>query len=624
MKKTLLLLLGAATSIAFFTSCEDVPEPYNIPTENGGNNTPTADYILNQTFTSSLGDFQSQSESGSLAWTANSRYGAIITGYDDWDGSGTKSNKPGVTYLISPEIDLSETDSAYVSIDQAINYAKTTLADDHHLLIRLGEASSWTELPMSLDGLGTSFTYVSQNIQLPDEYIGNKIQLALKHIAHDTYSSTWEVKSLKVAKGQAPVIGGGDTPVIEGVGSGTKEDPYDVPTTIKLIAAGPPSTKIYTKGIVSKIDEISEQFGNATYYISNDGSETDQLEVYRGLGLGGEKFKADGLKVGDEVIVCGVVVYYNNKTMEFTQGSELYSLNGVTAGGDEPAGEAKGTGTLEDPLNSVAANNIANALASGAKTDQAYYIKGKVVSVKEQFSAQYGNASFYISDDGTSTDQFYIFRALYLGNQKWVSGNAQLKAGDEVVVYAKLTNYMGNTPETVQGDCYVYSINGKTEDDGSGQQPEPEPEPGNTTTLADFTNGDFESWENGKPTNWESSSSKSTLSQSTTAHGGQYSCQVEYGSQNQRLAYKDLTLEPGTYTVSAYVRAANKTAVARIGYHANAFTYGPNTDVTTEWQQLTYTFELSSSTSVSLLLMNSASGADKDAILVDDYTITKN
>lgn len=631
MKKYLKLLLCAAVGISAFTACEDVPEPYNIPTASNTPTVPTAEYIINQTFTSSLGDFKSQSESGSLSWTNSSKYGAIITGYDDFDGDGNKENKPGVTYLISPEVDLSEVDSAYVVIEQAINYAKETLATDHYMLIRVGEGE-WKELPMSLEGLGTSFTYATQNIQIPQEYMGQKIQLALKHVAHDSYSSTWEVKSLKVAKGQAPAAGG-ETPVEGLVGSGTKDDPYDVPSTIKLIAAGPPSTKIYTKGIVSKINEIDTgNFGNATYYISNDGSTTDQLEVYRGYGLGGAKFKSENdLKVGDEVIVYGVVVYYNNKTMEFTQGSEIYSLNGETAGGgSEPSGDAKGSGskddpfnvvaaiagsgnawvkayivgwiegqkleegahfngsstvasnlliadspdetnvancmpvqlpggsdartalnlmdnpgnykkevmlygslekyfgvqgiksvsdfvidgsspepqpepgapsgsgTLADPYNSLAANDLATALAAGAQSDKAYFIKGKIVRIKEQFGTQYGNATFFISDDGTKAGEFQVFRAYYLGNKKWVEGNAELKEGDDVIVYAKLTNYQGNTPETVQGKegqdhGYLYSLNGVTEaGDEPGDDPGDNPgdNPGDDNKISPTRSGD--------------------------------------------------------------------------------------------------------------------------------------
>ena len=289
---------------------------------------------------------------------------------------------------------------------------------------------------MSYDGLGESFTFVTQEIQIPLIFIGKKILLALKHTAHESYSSTWEVKSLKVAKGIATNIQNEDSPTIELVGSGTKDNPYDVLSTIKLIAADPPSTKIYTKGIVSQVEEIAEVYGNATYYISNDGTTTDQLQVYLGYGLGGAKFKTNDLKVGDEVIVYGDVNYYNNRTMMFTPGSELYYLNGEYAASEgESSGNAKGSGTLEDPFNSVAANAIGSALAEGAKSEQAYYIKGKVVSIKYAYNAQFGNAEFYISDDGTTTDQFYVFRALYLGNEKWKEGNTQIKVGDEVIIY---------------------------------------------------------------------------------------------------------------------------------------------------------------------------------------------
>ena len=387
MKKYWKLLLMAA-GIGIFTACEDVPEPYNIPTEGNTPSLPTADYIINQTFTSSLGDFKSQATSGSLAWTSDTRYGAIITGYQDFDGDGNKENKPGETYLISPEIDLSEADSAYVVIEQAINYAKSTLADDHHLLARVGEGE-WKELPMNLDGLGTSFTYLTQNIQLPQEYMGKKIQLALKHIAHNDYSSTWEVKSLKVAKGQAPVAEAGETPVIEGVGSGTKDDPYDVPTTIKLIAAGPPTDKIYTKGIVCEVNASSfkDQYRSLTYFISNDGTKTDKLEVYNGYGLGGAKFNsAEDLKVGDEVIVYGQVINYNG-TPEYTTGSQLYFLNGEYSSSG-PSGDAKGSGTKEDPF------NVAAAISGSGNAWVKAYIVGWIEGQKLEEGAHFnGNSS---------------------------------------------------------------------------------------------------------------------------------------------------------------------------------------------------------------------------------------
>ena len=67
------------------------------------------------------------------------------------------------------------------------------------------------------------------------------------------------------------------------------------------------------KGIVCKIDEISAQYGNATYYLSDDGSFTagSWLEVYRGLWLNGAAITTgDEFSVGDELTIEGSLMNY--------------------------------------------------------------------------------------------------------------------------------------------------------------------------------------------------------------------------------------------------------------------------------------------------------------------------
>lgn len=145
---------------------------------------------------------------------------------------------------------------------------------------------------------------------------------------------------------------------------------------------------------------------------------------------------------------------------------EPYTLPTQPDAGGTTEGEPKGTGTAADPFNSIAAINYCKTLEAGVESDKEVYIKGKVVSIKEQFSTSFGNGSFYIADDATS-EKFYIFRSLYLGNKKWTASDPELKEGDEVVVCAKVMNYMGNTPETVANKTYLVSLNGKTAD-GSG------------------------------------------------------------------------------------------------------------------------------------------------------------
>lgn len=285
---------------------------------------------------------------------------------------------------------------------------------------------------------------------------------------------------------------GGETTTEVAEGNGTVDSPYNplaVVQYIKSLEAGVNSSDyVYIKGIVSSTKEISAQFGNASFYISADGTTTGtQFYVYRVKGLGNKNIASDDeVKVGDEVIICAKVVNYGGNTPETVQGEGyIYSLNGKTEGGTTPStGQATGDGSKENPFNSVAANQMASKLASGAKTDKQYYIKGKVVSVKEAFSAQFGNASFYISDDGKEDNKFYVFRTLYLNNEKWTEGKTNVAVGDEVVVCGSLINYMGNTPETVQGETYLVSL----KSNGGGTETPDTPEVGEGLTL-DTTNG---------------------------------------------------------------------------------------------------------------------------------------
>ena len=113
----------------------------------------------------------------------------------------------------------------------------------------------------------------------------------------------------------------------------TPETAYTVAKANDLITAGQGlETEVYVIGTITKIQEVSTSYGNATYWIG-DGTEysANDLEIYRGYYLEGENFTAeDQIKVGDKVIVYGNLVDYKG-TKEMT-GSSIYSLNGVTTG----------------------------------------------------------------------------------------------------------------------------------------------------------------------------------------------------------------------------------------------------------------------------------------------------
>ena len=270
---------------------------------------------------------------------------------------------------------------------------------------------------------------------------------------------------------------------LEGTGAGTLLDPFDCIAAINYATAlgtDVESTEdVYIKGkVVSITEEYTTDYGNASFDISNDGESKNTFKVWRALYLGNKKYTSDKtqIKVGDEVIICGKVINYYGNTPETVQGKAyLYSLNGVTEeGGSEgdnegDFGEQKGSGNVDDPYNCAAALAFTSALGKDEKSEKEIYIKGIVSNIKYEYDTNYGNGTFSISDDGTSKNEFLVWRALYLGNVKYTAGQEQPHVGDEVIICGKVVNYYGNTPETVQGEAYLYSL--KCNYTGGGDEP---------------------------------------------------------------------------------------------------------------------------------------------------------
>lgn len=268
-------------------------------------------------------------------------------------------------------------------------------------------------------------------------------------------------------------------PIGDPEGTGAQEDPYNVAaalTRVNAMADGEMTEEIYVKGVISTISEVSVQNGNATYYISDDGTTAHELQVYRGRYLGGAKFTEEGqIKVGDEVIVKGKCKNFKGNTPEFDTGSEIYMLNGVMAE-VVPMDDPKGTGVQNDPYNVAAALNLINPMPDGQMTDE-IYVEG-IVSTIQEVSVQNGNATYFISDNGSPNNELEIYRGKYLGGKAFTSED-QLKVGDKVIVKGKCKNFKGNTPEFDTGSI-IYMINGEVavekpmaDPTGTGTQTDP-------------------------------------------------------------------------------------------------------------------------------------------------------
>lgn len=281
-----------------------------------------------------------------------------------------------------------------------------------------------------------------------------------------------------------PGGGGQDGDYAAAAGSGTLADPYNATAILKLttaLASGAESPEqYYFKGkIVSITEEFSTQYGNATFYISDDGTSTNQFYVFQALYLGNKKYSSGtNIKVGDEVVICGKVTNFKGNTPETVKGSAyVHSINGETGGGDQPAGEAKGTGTKDDPFNVAGAIAKCQQIGSNPSTEK-YYVKG-TAQKDATADASYNNITFDIADtDGGA--KFTCYQVAGTDGKPLPSGFA-IKKGDEVVVYGPIYNYKGNTPETDgKSAAYLVTVNGKATGDGGGDTPQPT----NTSTFA--------------------------------------------------------------------------------------------------------------------------------------------
>lgn len=444
MKKLIYSFFILSMAMLTFSSCEDVPDPFGIPTESNDNKEPVE---INAKGAGTLNDPYNPAGAAAavkdLTWTSN----------DVYETTGEVYVKGKISRIA---------DKGTFTEGGTYGNASFYISEDGS---EVGEFYCFRVLYLG----NKKFESGNTDIKVGDEVIVCGQLMNYRNNTPETVAGKAYLYSLNGSGG-----GGGTPSAGTPSGSGTQADPWNAVAAnnyINGLAADKNTDKeFYIKGKIAKVannGEFSSQYGNASFYISDDGKDENTFYVFRTLYLGNKKW-TDGdtqIKAGDEVIICGKLVNYKGNTPETVQNeSYIYSLNGKTAGGETPppsGGEAKGSGTEADPWNAVAANNFVSGLTADTNTDKDYYIKGKIAKIGNNglFGSQYGNASFYISDDGKDENTFYVFRTLYLGNRKWVDGDTQIKVGDEVLICGKLVNYKGNTPETVQNESYIVSLN---------------------------------------------------------------------------------------------------------------------------------------------------------------------
>ena len=141
----------------------------------------------------------------------------------------------------------------------------------------------------------------------------------------------------------------------------TKETAYSVADAYDIIDKLTTAEGVFISGIISQVDSYNSTYKSITYWISADGTTTNQLQAYSGKGLESADFaEVTDLTVGDQVIVCGNLKKYSG-TYEFDKNNYLASHTPTTK---DPAGlvyatteytanvgEAFATPTLTNPNN---------------------------------------------------------------------------------------------------------------------------------------------------------------------------------------------------------------------------------------------------------------------------------
>lgn len=482
MKKFLKSLTFAFVSIMALNSCEDVPSPYIVPEKpSAGNGIGYTSASLNSGWTSAAVNGLDN------PWSQGSSY-TQATGSQKWDGTN-RSNKEVEGYLFSPSLNTtSENGKVFTTFDYCVGYTSGATGDPdykEHIKMYVSKTyedgdefvkEQWEEMPFVATFTSTDWTLTTVSVAVPEAYVNQEnVHFAYWFYAPATKSCTFELKNFKLANKEHVENGEGGGDIT--TNNGSKENPLTVSQA--KTASGNSYVKGYIVGYVdgTKLENAvfslpSQQ--ETEILIAESATETSvencmPIQLPIGDIRNGLDLFANPTNLGKEVLLYGSCeTYFGTLGMKSTSWAKIgdKEIGKDPEGATGNKGEAKGTGTLADPFNPTAANAYTAALNKDAESTEDIYIKGKICSIKEAPTAQYGNATFYISEDGSAdADQFYCFRVLNLGNQKF-TGSENLKVGDEVIICGKVVNYKGNTPETVQNKAYIYSLNGNTEGGG--------------------------------------------------------------------------------------------------------------------------------------------------------------
>lgn len=340
----------AAMAAFTFSSCEDVPEPYTLPTQPAGpgNTDPN------------------QKGSESNPYTVAEAIALIKAGTAPSTAVCVKGKITAVTFFNATHNSLSyniadegSSDVIEVYSGKGKDGANFSSKDD----LKVGQT-------VVVKGIVKAFT---KN----DGTIVNEIDKNSTIISIENTGTT--------------------TPDTPATGKGSLSDPYKVAEAIAAIKAGTaPTTQVYLTGIISDVAFYNDQHKSITYYISDD-SKSKDMQVYSGKGLNGADFASkEDLKVGQKVTILGKIMKFTDKNgndiMEVDKTSSIVKIEGEGTGGEvkpDPTPDTPASGNIE-----MTDASILSGKSGDVELVEKYYNSQNVTNESTWYTWKIGDTTF--------------------------------------------------------------------------------------------------------------------------------------------------------------------------------------------------------------------------------------
>ena len=341
----------AAMAAFTFSSCEDVPEPYTLPTQPAGPGTTDPNQKGSESNPYTVAEAIALIKAGTAPSTAVCVKGKItaVTFFNETYSS--------LSYNIADE---GSSDVIEVYSGKGKDGANFSSKDD----LKVGQT-------VVVKGIVKAFT---KN----DGTIVNEIDKNSTIISIENAGTT--------------------TPDTPATGKGSLSDPYNVAEAIAAIKAGTaPTTQVYLTGIISDVAFYNDKYKSITYYISDDGKSKD-MQVYSGKGLNGADFASkEDLKVGQKVTILGKIMKFTDKNgndiMEVDKTSSIVKIEGEGTGGGEvkpdPTPDTPASGNIE-----MTDASILSGKSGDVELVEKYYNSQNVTNESTWYTWKIGDTTF--------------------------------------------------------------------------------------------------------------------------------------------------------------------------------------------------------------------------------------